>query len=164
MDRAKDHVVPNIAGKKPTYEMWTALEVMYQGSFVQQKMLLENQMRLFQMQKGEEIDPFLFRLQNIRDQLIAMGATPNEGLLVRTALNAITEEWETFVQSIFGKVALPSWADMWGILCQEEIKRITKKQSINGGSGSARVKKEEEEDAALASREEEEGPLQGPVL
>ena len=71
------------------------------------------------MQKGEEIDPFLFRLQTIRDQLIAMGTSPDEGILVRTALNAVTEEWEMFVQSILGKAALPSWVDMWAILRQE---------------------------------------------
>ena len=46
---------------------------------------------------------------------------------------------------------------MWAILRQEEIRRITKKQSNSGGSGSARVKKEEEEDAALASREMKQG-------
>ena len=128
------------------------------------RMLLENQMWMFQMMKGEEIDSFLFKLQAIRDQLIGMGANPDEGLLVRTALNVVSEEWETFVQSIQGRAMLPSWADMWAILHQKEIRRITKKQSNSGRSGSARVKKEEEEDAALASREEEEGPLQGLVL
>ena len=100
---------------------------MYQGVSLQRRMLLENQMRMFQMMKGEEIDPFLFRLQAIRDQLIGMGANPSEGLLVRTALNAVSEEWETFVQSILGRAALPSWVDMWAILHQEEIGRITKK-------------------------------------
>jgi len=100
---------------------------MYQGGSVQRRMLLENQMRMFQMMKGEEIDPFLFRLQAIRDQLIGMGANPDEGLLVRTALNVVSKEWETFVQSILGRAALPSWADTWATLCQEEIKRITKK-------------------------------------
>ena len=131
--------------------MWVALDTTYQGGFVQRRMLLENQMRLFQMQKGEEIDPFLFRLQTIRDQLIAMGANLDEGPLVRTALNAVFEEWETFVHSILGKAALPSWADMWAILRQEEIRRFTKRQS--SGSGSTRVKKEEEDDAAFASKE-----------
>ena len=75
---------------------------------------------------------------------------------MRTALNAVSEDWETFVQSILGRAALPSWVDMWAIRRQEEIRRITKKQSISGGSGSARVKKEEEEDAALASREKKQ--------
>ena len=71
---------------------------------------------------------------------------------MRTTLNVVSEEWETFVQSILGRATLLSWVDMWAILRQEEIRRITKKQSIGGGSGSARVKKEEE-DVALASRE-----------
>ena len=62
MDGVKDHVVPHIVGKNTTNEMWTALETMYQGGFVQRKMLLQNKMQLFQMQKGEEIDPFLFIL------------------------------------------------------------------------------------------------------
>ena len=92
MDGVKDHVVPHIAGKNTANEMWTTLNTMYQGSFVQRKMLLENQMWLFHMQKGEEIDPFLFRLQTIRDQLIAMGTTLDEGLLVRTGLNAVIDE------------------------------------------------------------------------
>ena len=57
--------------------------------------------------KGGEIDPFLFGLQAIRDQLIGMGANLDEGLLVRTTLNVVSEEWETFVQSILGRAALP---------------------------------------------------------
>ena len=72
-------------------------------------------------------------------------------LLVRTALNAIIEEWETFFQSILARAALPSWADMWAVLHQEEIRRITKRQ--NSSSRTIRVKKEEEDDAALASKE-----------
>lgn len=74
---------------------------------------------------------------------------------MRTALNAVSEDWETFVQSILGRAALPFWADMWAILRQEEIKRITKRQDISGGSGKAKVK-EEEEDAALSSREKKQ--------
>ena len=57
--------VPHIAGKNTTNEMWTSLDMMYHGGSVQRRMILENQMRLFQMQKGEEIDPFLFKLQTI---------------------------------------------------------------------------------------------------
>ena len=76
-------------------------------------MLLENQLRLFQMQKGEEIDPFLIRLQGIRDQLASVGATPDVGFMVRTALNAVTEDWENFFQRILGKATLPSWEEMW---------------------------------------------------
>ena len=112
-------------------------------------MLLENQMRMFQMHKGEEIDPFLFILQTIRDQLIAMGATLDDGLMVRIALNVVTDEWEIFVQSILGRAQLPNWGDMWAILRQEEIRRITKREFSSEG---VKIKKEEEEDEALESK------------
>ena len=44
------------------------------------------------MQKGEEIAPFLLRLQGIRDQLTSVGSTPNPEFMVRTALNVVTED------------------------------------------------------------------------
>ena len=65
IDGVKDHLIPHISGKTTKNDMWVALDMMYQGGSVQRRMLLENQMWLFQMMKGEEIDPFLFRLQAI---------------------------------------------------------------------------------------------------
>ena len=46
MDGVKDHVVPHIAEKNIENEVRTTLTTLYQGSFVQRKMLLENQMRM----------------------------------------------------------------------------------------------------------------------
>ena len=84
-------------------------------------------MRSLMMTKGEDIEHFLFRLQSIRDQLTAMGATVDDAVIVRTALNAVTNEWETFVQSILGRADLPDWDNLWSILRQEELRRVTKK-------------------------------------
>ena len=103
------------------------------------------------MTKGEDMEHFLFRLQSIRDRLTAMGATVDDDVIVRTALNALTDEWETFVQSILGRADLPDWDNLWSILHQEELRRFTKKQY---SSRSSKVKKEDEEDAALASKKQ----------
>ena len=65
LDEVKDHVVPHIAKKETAREMWETLTTFYQGTSVEWKMLLENQLRQYQMQKGEEIDPFLLMLQGI---------------------------------------------------------------------------------------------------
>ena len=92
MDGIKDHIVPHIAEKKTTNEMWKALTSLHEGKSVQRKMLLETQMRSFMMTKAEEIEPFLFRLQMIRDQLFAMGAKVEDDVMVRTALNAVSGE------------------------------------------------------------------------
>lgn len=171
LDGVKDHVVPHIAKKETAREMWETLTTLYQGAFVQQKMLLENQLRQYQIQKGEEIDPFLLRLQRIGDQLTSVGSTPVPDFMVRTALNVVIEDWETFVQSILGKASLPSWEEMWAALRQEEIRTLTKKGSSDRG---ARVKKDDEEDATLASspiikraraaEKEEKGYIQGQMV
>ena len=44
MDGVKDHVVPHIAEKNTSHEMWTSLTTLYQGTSVQRRMLLENQL------------------------------------------------------------------------------------------------------------------------
>lgn len=76
-----------------------------------------------------------------------MGSTSDPEFMVRIALNAVSEDWETFVQSILGRATLPSWEEMWSALRQKEIRKLTKAESSSKG---VRVQKEEE-DASLAS-------------
>ncbi len=59
------------------------------------------------MQKGEQIDVFLGQLKEIRVQLTSIRATSDQELMVRTALNAVSEDWEVFVLSIMGITSLP---------------------------------------------------------
>ena len=87
-------------------------------------------------------------MNEIWDQLTSIGAMPNQELMVRTALNADSEHWEVFVQSMLGRATLPHWEGMWAALRQEEIIRLSKVGSSGKG---IRVKEEEEEDVALAS-------------
>ena len=68
-------------------------------------------------------------------------------MIFRTAINAVTDEWETFVQSILGR----DWDNLWSILRQEELQRFTKKQH---SPALSKVKTEEEEDAALALKKQ----------
>ena len=92
LDGVKDHIVPHIAEKDTTNEMWETLKKLYQHTSMQRRMLLENQMRSYQMKKGEPIDTFLGGLNEIRDQLTFIEATPDQELMVRTALNAVSED------------------------------------------------------------------------
>jgi len=141
LNRVKDHVVQHIAEKETTKEMWDTLKTLYQHTSVQRKMLLENKLRSYQMQKGEQIDLFLGWLKEIWDQLTSIGATPNQELMVRTTLNAVSEEWETFVHSILGRASLPNWEEQCAALRQEEIRRLTKTGSSSKGVRSRRKRK-----------------------
>ena len=103
------------------------------------------------MKKGEPIDTFLGGLNEIRDQLTAIGAALDQELMVRTTLNAISEDWEVFVQSILGRGTLLPWDEMWAALREEEIRQQSKI-----GSSSKRIKVKKQEDVALASKGKQE--------
>lgn len=153
LDGVKDHVVPHIVEKGKENEMWDALKKLYQHTSMQRKMLLKNQLRSYQMQRGEQIDIFLGRLAEIRDRLTSIGVMPDEEMLVRTALNTVSEDWEVFVQTLLGRESLLDWEELWATLRQEEIRWLIKVGSSDRG---ARIKKEEEEDVALASAGKQE--------
>ena len=53
---------------------------------MQRKMLLENQLWSYQMQKGEQIDLYLLILHEIRDQLTSIAATPDQEFMMTTTL------------------------------------------------------------------------------
>ena len=95
----------------------------------------------------------LGRLKEIQDQLTSIGATRDPELMLRTTLNAVSEDWEVFIQSILGMATLPNWEETWAALCQEEIKGVTKTGISSKGT---RIKKEEEVDVVLASEGKQE--------
>lgn len=52
LDGVKDRVVQHIA-EETIKEIWDTLKTLYQHTSVQRKLFLENQLRSYQMQKGE---------------------------------------------------------------------------------------------------------------
>lgn len=123
LDGVRDHVVCHIVGKGTVKEMWDALATLYQGSSEPRKMYLEEKMRSTRVQKGERIDSFLSKLQEVRDSLAIVGSAHLPTEMVRLALNSVSEEWQVFVQNILGKDRLSDWEGMWAALQQEEMRR-----------------------------------------
>ena len=69
LDGVKDHMVCHVVSRGTINQMWDALATLYQGTFEQRKMYLEQKLKSSQMQKGECVDPFLTKLKEIRDEL-----------------------------------------------------------------------------------------------
>ena len=110
---------------------------------------------MIQMRKGERIASFLIKLQEIRDQLAAMGSTPSSETMVRLTLNIVTEEWQVFIEIILCRDTLPSWEKMWSALQEEELRRDLVKCKLDGSSGRGFKSLEEEENATVASKEQQ---------
>lgn len=85
LDGVKDHVVCHVTSRGTAKEMWDTLATLYQRSFEQRKMYLEQKLRSAQMQKGERVQPFLTKLKETRDELSVAGHTPQDSKLVRLA-------------------------------------------------------------------------------
>lgn len=61
------------------------------------------------MKKLDDIDPFLTRVKDIRDDLTIVKEMPPPKEMVRLALNSVTEDWDNFIQGILGRDMFPGW-------------------------------------------------------
>lgn len=92
--------------KNTATKMWDTLVALYQNSSENQKVFLNEKMRTTRMQKGG-VTPYLTRTQDIHNELLVVGETPQEAELVRVAINGFTE-W-----GITGRDHLPGWDQLW---------------------------------------------------
>ena len=106
LDGIRDHIVSHISGKNTAKKMWDALSRLYQNPSNQRKMFLKEKLSNARMQKGEGIDLFLTKIQDIWDELAAIGEAPQDTQLVHLALNNVSKEWEIFIQGILGRDTL----------------------------------------------------------
>lgn len=113
-------------------------------------MFLQEKLRSIKMKKGKIIDNFLTKLQEVRDQLVAIGEAHQPTELVWLTLNNVSDDWQVFVQSILGRDTLLKWDKMWSDLQQLELRRALFKSTINGNNNKGL--KGEEENIALASK------------
>ena len=87
VDAVKDHVIPHISSKTRTYEMWDALNGLFQSSNENRKMVLREKLKSVKMVKVEVVISYLTRIPQVRDELAAVGEVVQGTELVRTALN-----------------------------------------------------------------------------
>jgi hypothetical protein len=145
LDGVKDHLIPHLAEKKTTKEMWDALKNLYEAKNENRKMALKDKLHDTKMGKGESVSSYLTRVAQVKDELAAVGEVISDSELVRIALKGFTKEWEVFVKCVVGREHLPDWSRLWDDFTQEEIRE---------GSQSSGQKTDgvDEENVALAAK------------
>ena len=73
LDGVKDHLIPHLAGKKTTNEMWVALKGLYEAKNENWKMALRDKLHGARMVKGESVATYLTRFAQVKDELAAIG-------------------------------------------------------------------------------------------
>jgi hypothetical protein len=117
----KDHLIPHLAEKKTTKEMWDALKNSFEAKNENRKMALRAKLHDTKMCKEESVSSYLTRVAQVKDELAAIGEVISDSELVRIALNGFTKDWEVFVKCVVGREHLPDWSRLWDDFTQEEI-------------------------------------------
>jgi hypothetical protein len=96
----RDHLLPCIANMKKTYEMYEALENMFESNNTLRALILKGQLQNIKMTKGDTVATFFMKMSEIKDQLGAIGEIISDRELVLATLNNLPKHWEPFLQSI----------------------------------------------------------------
>jgi hypothetical protein len=94
LDGVKDHLIPHLTGKTTTWHMWEALKTLFQNKNENWKMVLREKLREIRMTGSENVTSYLTRIQQVRDELAAIGDDVADTELVRTTLKGFSEQWK----------------------------------------------------------------------
>jgi hypothetical protein len=98
LDGVNDHLIPHLAEKKTTKEMWDAVKKLFEVKNENQNMALKDKLHDTKMGKEESVSSYLTRVAQVKDELAVVGEVITDFDLVRIALNGFTKEWEVFVK------------------------------------------------------------------
>jgi hypothetical protein len=112
-DSIKDHLIPYVSSKKTPKEMFDALNRLYEGKNINQKMNLRTQLKNTSMQRGESIQENFSRISEFKEQLEAIGDTIDEDELIMTTLNDLTRPWDAFIQTICATTEKLKFDGLW---------------------------------------------------
>jgi hypothetical protein len=136
LDGVRDHLIPHLAEKKTTNEMWVALKGLYEAKNENWKMALRDKLHAARMIKGESVATYLTRVAQVKDELAVVGEVIPDSELVRIALKGFIKEWEVFVKCVVGREKLHDWSRLWDDFTQEEIREGSQEKALDSADNN----------------------------
>jgi hypothetical protein len=99
--------------------MWDRFKSLFAPKSNTRKMMLKQQ--LYNMRLDKNMEQNLRLVDSILVQLAGLGESIPDEDLVTLTLGALPKSWRVFRRMISGREMLPSYADLEGLLLQEEI-------------------------------------------
>jgi hypothetical protein len=91
LDGVKDHLIPHLAKKKTTKEMWDALKNLFEVKNENRKMALKAKLHDTKMGKEESVSFYLTHVAQVKDELVVVGKVISDSELARIALKGFTK-------------------------------------------------------------------------
>lgn len=93
------------------------------------KLSLNNKLRNIKMTKSYAMTSYLLKINQLKDELVAIGDKIEDLELVTVALNGFLSPWEPFIQGICACGKFPLFDDLWDDFVQEENKFLAKNEA-----------------------------------
>jgi hypothetical protein len=97
-ESVNDYLIPHIAEKTYSKDMYDVLVGLYQNENTSRKLHLKHQLQVVKMSSEDTIVNYLMKITYIQDQLVAIGDKVEDDKLVNVALRGLPKSWEPFVQ------------------------------------------------------------------
>lgn len=89
LDGVRDALIPHIAEKATSHEMWGTLKNLFEAKNENKKMALKEKLLGLKMLKEESVVSFLTRVTQIKDEFVAVREIVAESKVVRIALRGV---------------------------------------------------------------------------
>ncbi|KAM1537481.1 hypothetical protein ACFX10_002493 [Malus domestica] len=115
-----EDLIPFTVGVTSSRELWQILEQRFGG--VSTAHIHQLRSRLHAIQKGDlSISDYLQHIKGISDALMAAGAPVSEPDLIAVTLNGLSDDYESFIDSIMLRISSTSLDELHGLLMNKEI-------------------------------------------
>ena len=124
-----EDLIPFTFGVTSSRELWVALEQRFGGVSVAHIHQLRS--RLHSAQKGDlTILEYIQHIKTISDSLMAAGAPVSESDLIVVTLNGLSDDYESFIDSIMLRISSTSLDELHCLLINKELFLTSKKKLV----------------------------------
>jgi len=95
-----DEILPHIRGIINAHEIWQKLKSLYETTDELRVLLLSNELVALKMIKSDSVPSHITKMQELKDQLQAIGYNVEEKNLVTRLLSSLPKSYSNFVTSL----------------------------------------------------------------
>ena len=137
VDSIKDHLIPHVSPLETPKKMYDALARLFESQNINRRMTLRTQLKNVKMDKSENVQAYLSRVSQIKEQLHAIGDMVEEAEVVMTTLNGLPRSWESFIQGVCSRRKMPKFSKLWEDCIKEEARIAVRDEKLGSSEDQA---------------------------
>jgi hypothetical protein len=109
----KDHLIHHVSSLSSPKQMMDTLTRLFEGSNINRRMTLRSQLKNVKMHNSETIHSYFSRVNQIKENIEAIGDSGEGEEMVMTTLNGLPRSGDAFIQGIYSRKKLPKFNRLW---------------------------------------------------